>query len=132
LEQRLVEEVIYYNRIEDLELVYLNGVLVTASDEPNKRKDKKYPFSKLIYELIDEGKFFYGKSLAFKMAPDQEIIDQLYQMVIDGSFLKLMPPTAIYGEEQFNSSIVAPGAITIMKENSKMEKIDIGTDINYQ
>jgi len=130
LEQRLVEEVIYYNRIEDLELVYLNGVLVTDSDEPNKRKDKKYPFSKLIYELIDEGKFFYGKSLAFKMAPDQEIIDQLYQMVIDGSFLKLMPPTAIYGEEQFNSSIVAPGAITIMKENSKMEKIDIGTDIN--
>ena len=130
LEQRLVEEVIYYNRIEDLELIYLNGVLVTAPDEPNKRQDKKYPFSKLIYELIDEGKFFYGKSLAFKMAPDQEIIDQLYQMVIDGSFLKLMPPTAVYGEEQFNSSIVTPGAITVMNQGSKMEKIDVGTDIN--
>lgn len=130
LGQRLVEEVIYYNRIEDLELVYLNGVLVTKPDEPNKRQDKKYPFSKLIYELIDEGKFFYGKSLAFKMAPDQEIIDKLYQMVIDGSFLKLMPPTAVFGEEQFNSSIVTPGAITVMKQNSKMEKIDVGTDIN--
>lgn len=130
LRERLVEEVIYYNRIEDLELVYLNGVLVTAEDEPNKRQDKKYPFGKLIYELIDEGKFFYGKSLAFKMAPDQEIINNLYQMVIDGSYLKLMPPTAVYGDEQFNSSVVTPGAITVMSPNSKLEKIDVGTDIN--
>lgn len=130
LKERLVEEVIYYNRFEDLELVYLNGVLMTEWDEPNKRQDKKYPFAKLIYELIDEGRFFYGKSLAFKLAPDQGVIDTLYRMVIDGSFLKLMPPQAVYGDEQLNSSVLMPGTLTVLKQNSKMEKIDVGSDLN--
>ena len=130
LEGRLVEEVIYYNRTLDLRLVFLNGIIVTDAEQPNPREDKKYPFVKFGYEPIND-RFFYYKSLAFKLSPDQDVIDRLYQMVIDGTFLQLMPPSVVYGNEEVNSSIVTPGKITRFTEpETKFEKIDAGTNLN--
>ncbi len=130
LRGRLVEELIYYNRREDLQIVLLNGVLITKPDEPNPRKDKMYPFAKSGYEPIDEGRFFYYKSLVNKMGPDQDVIDVLYRMIIDGTFLQLMPPTAIFGDEAVNSSVIAPGTVTTFRsEKSKLQKIDVGSDL---
>ncbi|MFP5263736.1 MAG: hypothetical protein ACLGJB_17790 [Blastocatellia bacterium] len=129
LRGRLGEEIIYYNRNLDLQLVFVNGVLITDPDQPNPRKDKLYPFSKTGYELFDEGKFFYYSSLVKKMSKDEEIINILYRMVIDGTFLSLIPPMAIYGDEDVNSSVVTPGTITTMGETSRMEPINIGSNI---
>lgn len=130
LEGRLVEEVIYYNRTLDLRLVFLNGIIITDAEQPNPREDKKYPFVKFGYEPIND-RFFYYKSLAFKLSPDQDVIDRLYQMVIDGTFLQLMPPSVVYGNEEVNSSIVTPGKITRFTEpETKFEKIDAGTNLN--
>lgn len=130
LEGRLVEEVIYYNRALDLQLVFLNGIIVTKPDQPNTRQDKKYPFVKFGYEPIND-RFFYYKSLAFKLAPDQEVVNTLYQMIIDGSFLQIMPASIVYGDEEVNSSIVTPGKITTLTSpNSKYEKIDTGSNLN--
>jgi hypothetical protein len=130
LQDRLVEEVTYYNRSKDLQLCFINGVLVTDPDQPNPRKDKKYPFAKTGYESFDEGKFFYYKSLVFKMAKDEEVVNTLYRMVIDGTFLRLMPPTVQYGEEDITSSVVTPGTITRLSKDSKLEAINVGSDIN--
>lgn len=131
LQLRLVEEIIYYNRSADLELVIINGVLITDPNRPNPRKDKMYPFVKSGYELIDEGRFFYHTSLVRKMSADEDVINTLYRMVIDGSFLQLMPPAAIYGNEEVTSSVFTPGTVTIFKEpNTKLEKFDVGHDIN--
>lgn len=122
LRERLVEEVIYWNRSKDLKLTFVNGILLSEPDQPNPRKDKKYPLAKTGYELIDEGKFAWYKSLAFKMDNDQQVIDTLYQMVIDGTFLQLMPPTAVYGSEALNSSVIIPGMVTAFAEkDTKME-----------
>lgn len=130
LQNRLVEEITYYNRSKDLQLVFLNGVLVTDPDQPNPRKDKKYPFAKTGYETFDEGKFFYYKSLVNKLKPDQDVINTLYQMVIDGTFLQLMPPTVVYGNEFVSSSVVTPGTITHFKDpNSKLEKVDVQNNL---
>lgn len=130
LDGRLVEEVIYYNRTLDLRLVFLNGIIITDAEQPNPREDKKYPFVKFGYEPIND-RFFYYKSLSFKLAPDQAVIDRLYQMVIDGTFLQLMPPSVVYGNEEINSSIVTPGKITRFTEpETKFEKIDAGTNLN--
>ena len=63
LRKNLVEEVIYYDRTQDLQLIMVNGVLLTDPDHPNPRLDKRYPFIKGGYELIDEGKFFYYFSI---------------------------------------------------------------------
>lgn len=129
LQERLVEEIIYYNRYEDLQLVFLNGVLVTDSDQPNPRKDKMYPFSKFGFEPIDEGRFFYYKSLVSKLSPEQDVIDQLYRMVIDGTFLQVMPPTAVYGDEVITSSVSIPGSVTPLDRETKLEQLNIGGNV---
>lgn len=113
LNQRLVEEIIYYNRSGDLQLALLNGAIMEDDpDSPNPRKDKMYPFSKSGYELIDDGKFFYYKSLAFKLAPDEQVLNTAYRMVADGTFLQVMPPAVVYGNEEINSSVIVPGRVT--------------------
>ena len=48
LQSRLVEEIIYYNRQLDLQIVFVNGVIMTPHNEPNPRKDKNYPFARTV------------------------------------------------------------------------------------
>ena len=130
LNDRLVEEVIYYNRSKDLQLILVNGVLVTKYDEPNPRKDKLYPFAKTFFEPIDEGKFFYGKSLAFKLSNDQANINDMYRLIFDGAALKTMPPQALYGNETLSSTVIIPGAVTRFQDaNTKLERIEAGGDL---
>ena len=124
LSGRLVEETIYYNRTLDLQLVFVNGILLDDPDEPNPRQDKAYPFVIGGYELIDEGKFFYYKSLAFKLFPDAITINTLYRMTIDGSLMQLMPAMAVFGEEEVDNGVMMPGAVTSFKnKDSRMESI---------
>ena len=130
LQDRLVEEIIYYNRQLDLQLVFVNGVIMTPHNEPNPRQDKKYPFGKGGYELIDEGKFFYYKSAAFKIAPDADVVDILYRMVIDGTYLNIMPPGILFGEEIIDAGVIKPAAITNFKsEGTKFETLKTGSDL---
>lgn len=130
LEERLVEEITYYNRPLDLQLVFINGVIMTDIDSENPRQDKRYPFCKTGFEPIDEGKFFYYFSLVRKMKPDSEIIDKMYNMVIDGTFLQLMPPMALFGDDKIDSSIVMPGMVTSLDAETKLQPINTGGNLN--
>lgn len=131
IEYNLVEELIYYNKLEDLEIVILNGVLITDADRPMQRKDKRYPFVWSGYEFLDDGKFSYFKSLVDKMAPDQYIINTLYRMIIDGTYLSLMPPAVVYGGEEIDSNVIIPGSVTTFsKSDTKMEMLKVGTNLN--
>lgn len=129
----LVEEVIYYNRTADLQLIYTNGVLLTDVDQPNPRKDKNYPWAKGGYETFDEGKFFYYKSLADKLADDEEVVNTMYQMVIDGTYLQVMPPAVMFGNEEIGSSVMMPGSITNIDNsdnpNAAFQPIDTGSNL---
>ena len=129
LQERLVEEVIYYNRSLDLQLVFINGVLVTTADQPNPRKDKMYPFVKFGFEPVDEGRFFYYKSLVNKLSPDQSVIDTLYRMVIDGTYLSVMPPISIFGDEELNSSITIPGSVNVFNAGTTMQALNTGSNL---
>lgn len=129
LEDRLVEEVIYYNRSQDLQLVVINGVLLSDPDEPNPREDKMYPFAKTGYELIDEGKFFYYRSLANKTSVDEDLVNILYRMVMDGTFLEIMPPTAVFGDEDIDASVIAPGMVTPFDSETKLQTISTGANL---
>lgn len=112
LRGELVEEVIYYNRTGDLELRFVNGIIMDDVDQPNKRNDKCYPFVKGGYELFDDGRFFYYMSAAFKMANDESIVNTAYRMLVDGTYLQMMPPAVVFGNESIGTSVIAPGAIT--------------------
>lgn len=130
LTERLVEEVVYYNRSADLELRIINGVMIDDPDRPIQRKDKMYPFAKSFYEMFNS-RFFYGMPLVAKLKPDQDVIDTLYNMVIDGTFMQYMPPTAVYGVENIDSSVMIPGATTAFKDpNSRIEPISTGGNLN--
>ncbi len=125
-----VEEVIYWNKKMDLKLVIVNGIMLTTADNPNPRYDKLYPFIKFGYEFIDEGKFFYYKSLAFKMQSDANIVNTLYPMIIDGTYLSIFPPFVNLGSETIGSDVIVPGGVTTLTDpNSKLNPIIVSQNI---
>jgi hypothetical protein len=130
LEGRLVEVVTYWNRFDDLELTFVNGVLLDDPDQPMRRLDKNYPLSTGGYEPVDEGKFFYYKSLVDKLGPDQGIIDVLYNLAIDAAFLQAMPPAVIFGEEEIDSSVIVPGKMTPLNRDSSFMPLNSGANMN--
>ena len=131
MRQELVEEVVYWNKNLDLKLILVNGVLLTEADNPNPRNDKLYPFVKFGYELIDEGKFFYYKSLIFKMQQDEKIVNTLYPMIIDGTYLNLFPPMVAMGAEAISSNVIIPGAVTTLSSpDANLRPIQTSVNIN--
>lgn len=125
-----VEEVIYWNKKMDLKLVLVNGVLLSDFDNPNPRQDKLYPFIKFGYELMDGGKCFYYKSLAFKMQSDANIVNTLYPMIIDGTYLNIFNPMVNYGSETIGSDVIIPGGVTTLADtNSRLETIPVAQNI---
>ncbi len=130
------EEVIYYNRREDLEIPFVNGVYLGNEDiENNPFKHRTnldaplYPFVKFGYEPIDEKRFYFYKSAVFKLAPEQDVVDTMYKMVMDGTFLSVMPPVAVTGEDKIESDVIFPGAVTAFSEDAKITPIQISQNL---
>lgn len=123
------EEIIYWNKSLDVKLILVNGVMLTEYDNPNPRNDKLYPFVKSGYEFINN-KCFYYKSLAFKMMQDANIVNTLYPMIIDGTYLNLMPPMVAIGSEIIGSQVIVPGLTTTLTEpNSDLRAIQTSNDL---
>ena len=123
------EEVLYWNKSMDVFLVLVNGVLVTDFDNPNPRWDKQYPFAKFGYELINATCFYY-KSLVFKVSHDASIVNTLYPMIIDGTYLNIMPPMINSGGEMIASDVIVPGQVTTFSSpDAQLTPIKMATDI---
>lgn len=130
MQKNEVEEVYYWNRRKDLFLIVVNGVLLTKHDNPNPRNDKLYPFVSFFYEPFDEGRCFCGKSLVFKLGPDYRVINSLYPMIIDGTYLNIFPPTYATGTETIGSDVVIPGTTTTFSDpNAKLESLMVGQNL---
>lgn len=133
LQGRLVEELVYWNRDADLKLTFINGMLIDDPDQPNPRLDKMYPFAVTGYERINK-RFFYFKSLAFKLAPDEEVLNTAYRMFADGTYLQTMPPAVVFGNEMITSSIIAPGVVTTIANdqnpNASFQTIQTNNNLN--
>jgi len=117
--------------MQDVRLVFVNGVPMTDVDTANPRIDKQYPFTKFGFELVDEGKFFYYKSVVFKIQPDARNMNQLWRMVMDGTYLSVFPPMMITGSEEISSDVIAPGAVTTVSDSTtQITPIQIGSNFN--
>ncbi len=131
MRQEDVEEIMYWNKNLDLKIIMVNGVMLTEHDNPNPRGDKMYPFDKFGYELINDH-FFYYKSLAFKLQHDAEIVNTLYQMVIDGTYLAIFKPMVNVGGEIIASDVIVPGAVTTLSSpDADLRAINVGSDLNH-
>ena len=124
-----VEEIIYWNKNLDVKIIMVNGIMLTDHDNPNPRNDKLYPFDKFGYEPINN-RFFWYKSLAFKLQHDAEIVNTLYQMVIDGTYLSIFKPMVNVGGEIIASEVIVPGAVTTLSDpNADLRAINVGSDL---
>jgi hypothetical protein len=122
-----VEEVTYWNRNMDVKICMVNGVMLSDYDAPNPRNDKLYPFCKFGYELINNRCFYY-KSLAFKLMQDANIINSLYPMIIDGTYLNVFPAMLQLGGEVIGSDVIIPGAVTNLSDpNADLKVIQSST-----
>lgn len=129
LADRFVEEVTYYNRIADLEIGLINGICLTDPDRPMQRKDKRYPFAKTGYGLYDDGRFFYYKPLVDDLKPDQDAADILINLILDGAFLRTMPPSVLYGDETIDTGIMIPGAVFPLQRESELKPVQMSQDV---
>lgn len=134
--QTLGELFTYYNRLEDTQVMFVNGIYFGEENvHANRIKHRdnknrpKYPFVKFGFEPIDEKQFFYYKSAAFKLAPDQDLVNTMWEMVVNGSFLQVMPPIATAGGGQVDTSVMMPGAVTDFPEETKITPIDTGANL---
>jgi hypothetical protein len=123
----MVEEVTVYRRNKNTVWKIVNGVLMTPWNNPNPRQDKRYPFFKTGFEFMDEGQCFYYKSLAFKTQQDANIINTLYPMIVDGTYLSIMPPLLNTTGENIPSSVIIPGASisTSQPNNGKIDPLRV-------
>jgi len=125
----MVEWVRYWNRNLDLMVDVVNGILLSPYNQPNPRMDKKYPFAKFGYEIINNRCFYY-KSTAFKLMQDANIINTLYPMVIDRSYLDLFPAMILQGGELEDQNVIVPGKTTTLTDpNSKLSPIITNSDL---
>ncbi len=124
-----VEEIMYWNKNLDIKIIMVNRVMLTPWNNPNPRNDKLYPFDKFGYEPINN-RFFYYKSLAFKLQHDADIINTIYQMVIDGTFLAIFKPMVNVGGEIIASDVIVPGAVTTLSSpDADLRAINVGSDL---
>ncbi len=131
MRHEMCEEITYWRKSDDLKIIMVNGIMMTDPDNPNPRNDKMYPFDKFVYSNFDEGRAFDGKSLVFHMTPEAKIVNTLYPMIIDGTYLSIMPPMVNIGGEVIASDVIIPGAVTTLTDpNSDLKPFSIGQ--NYQ
>lgn len=117
----LVNRVQYWNHALDLMVVFLNGIPVTDVNNQNPRADKRYPYVRLIFEQLDEGRFFWGRPLAQKLWHDERYLNALYSASLDMVLLNVTPAMKQSGREQLSASAFAPGA---------MNQVSPGTEID--
>lgn len=111
LAANMVEVVEYWEKNGDHYDVVANGVQLTDEENPNPRPDKMYPFCKSGFEPIDYS-FFWYKSLADKLSPEQDVYDAVLRMSIDAVHLNLIKPLATNNPALVNEDMVVPGNVT--------------------
>lgn len=103
-----VEVLKYFNRFTDEFHILANAVLLTRTVSPFPWDHKMYPFWKAIFEPFSID-FFYGKSLPDKLRSNQDVLNTLYRMMLDQSYLSINPPIFTTSVEDIRDEGLWPG-----------------------
>lgn len=118
-------------RDEDLETVWVGGVFMGNKNNiynTNPFKHRRlslienewvsvpiYHWAKTFFEPIDAtGRFFYGKSGAFKTYWEDKTQNETHGYLVDGMKLAVFPPMFINGIANVDSEVIAPAAVSSM------------------
>lgn len=118
----LVEECIYLNRTEDLEVPFVAGIYLgddNVKDNSIKHRDNqnrpKYNVVPFGYQRVSEHFFFY-KSLMNSMYWDNLLLDAQYELGMNRMFLDTNMPIAISGVDKVDSEVIFPSSIMTSKD----------------
>ena len=111
LDQNDVEVLQYWSKPDDEIAIVVNGILLTKPGTPIPYTHKEYPIVKSVFEVMSS-RFAYGKSLPDRLQGEQDVVDTLYRMIIDKSFLSIFPPLLAKGFEKVTTDIIVPGKVT--------------------
>lgn len=125
---RVVEWVCYYNRLQDTEVNLINGICMDDPERPLQRTDKKYPFASQGFGIYTP-RFFYKKSLVDDLIPDQDQADILINLILDGAYLRAMPPSITFGDEIVETNVMVPGMTTPLQADTKLQPIEMNNDV---
>lgn len=136
-DRNAVQVATFYYRPEDLEVTFVGGVLMGQYDNvynSNRFSHRRmslirnewksipiYPIAKSYYEPADPaGRFYFGKSGAFKEYWDDASINHAYRLLQDGMTLEVIKPLFIAGVAKVDQIVIAPGAVTGMPANASV------------
>jgi hypothetical protein len=123
-----VEVLIRWRKSRDSKEIMINGVLITEGEAPNERDDHQYPLDKYYFLPINE-RCIAGKSLVFATQPDGNLINELYQMMIDGNKLNMFAPTVFTGTDKVGTDIMVPGlSLSLAEKDVKVNQLRVTND----
>lgn len=142
-----VQVITVYYRDEDLQATWVGGVFMGNKENvyntnpfTHRRMsligdDWKsipiYPFAKMYAEPIDPtGRFFYGKSAAFKEYWDDQTQNKMHQLLVDGTYLDVFKPMFITGLAKADSTVIAPGAVIGMPPGGTANMFGLGPNLS--
>lgn len=73
-------------------IIIANGICLLDVPMLWGKLKKRYPFSKTIFEPFAERSFFYGNSLPNSTLGEQDVINSLYNMVVDKGYRSILKP----------------------------------------
>ncbi len=141
-----VQEVTGYYRSEDLEVPVVGGVPmcnhrnIYNTNPFNHRRmtfmDGEwysvpvYPFAMSGFEPLDpSGRFAYYKSGAFKEYWDDQKLNKVDRLAMDGMQLDVMKPVFLSGVAKFDSTAMVPGATISMPLNASVTPYALGPNL---
>lgn len=93
--KNLYEVVRYYNKLKDVYIVVVNGVLLLSVPLLWGRKRKKYPFASTIFEPFANSNFAWGNSIVNILMAEQDVENALINSMVDKTFRSLVVPMLI-------------------------------------
>lgn len=141
-----VQELTAYYRDEDLQVCWLGGVFMGEDGDvynSNPFEHRRltiiggevisipiYPFAKSGFEPIDPtGRFAYYKSAAFKEYWDDQALNTMHRLVLDGTYLDVFKPLFISGVAKVDSIVIAPGVSVGMPKDAQIAPFSIGSNL---
>lgn len=133
-------------RDEDLELTWVGGVGMINEKDPynsNPFSHRRltligddwisipiYPYAKSGFEPIDPtGRFAYYKSAAFKEYWDDNALNTMSRLALDGTALDIFKPIFMSGIAKADSTVLVPGATIGMPMDAQVTPYNLGPNL---
>lgn len=120
-----VEILRYYQKSKDKHVILANGIPIYIGAFPFRHK--RLPFARGIFEPFSTD-FFYGNSLPNKIATQQDVLNTLWNMGLDQTWLNISKPifTSDPDADEAQDIVIQPGRINKVTDINAWKTFDFG------